>query len=400
MTAVRTVLISGASVAGPTLAHWLHHHGIEATVVERAPALRTGGYAIDVRGVAVDVAERMGVLDAVRAAATGVDDVCFVDARGRRRAAVQSTQSLSTDRSHEILRSDLVALLHAPTATHTEYLYDDSVTGLDQGPDGVRVTFERAAPRVFDLVVGADGLHSTTRRIAFGPEEPYRRFLESYISIFTVPNHLGLHRAVHLYNEPRRAVGTYHTPRAQDAQALLLVRTGEETGVDRAAPEEQRRFLRESFRGVGWEGARLLAEMDRAPDLYFDSVTQIRMDRWSTGRVTLVGDAAYGPSPMSGQGTSMAMVGAYVLAQELARHDDHTRALAAYERRMRPYVTANQAIADSGLGFLAPRTRLGIAGRDLLARAAPLLARRGGFESRIFTAAEALDLDSPAPVPR
>ncbi|WP_017571872.1 FAD-dependent monooxygenase [Nocardiopsis halotolerans] len=397
MTAVRNVLISGASIAGPALAHWLHRHGIGATVVERAPAPRTGGYAIDVRGVALDVAERMGVLDGIRSSVTEMTRATIVDARGRRGGGFEASSIATDGRSLELLRGDLVRLLHAPTTEYTEYLYGDSVAEIEQGEDGVRVTFEHAAPRVFDLVVGADGLHSTTRRIAFGPEEPHRRFLGSYLSIFTVPNHPGLDREAVLFNTPGRLVAMYHTPRAEGAKAMFALSAREENGVDRRPPRDQREFLRRTFTGHGWEADRVLAAMEEAPDFYFDSVTQIRMDRWSTGRVTLLGDAGYCPSPMSGQGSSLAMVGAYVLAGELARHDGHAAALAAYEARMRPFVRANQAVADAGTDFLLPRTRLGLVTRDLAVRAAPLLSRLGTFDTKLSRAAEALELDAPAP---
>lgn len=397
MTAVRNVLISGAGIAGPTLAHWLHHHGIEATVVERAPAPRTGGYAIDVRGTALDVAERMGVLDGVRASATEMSRATTVDARGRRTGGFEASSVTADGRSAELLRGDLVRLVHAPTTAYTEYLYGDSVTAIEQEPDGVRVAFERSGPRVFDLVVGADGLHSTTRRLAFGPEAPHRRFLGSYISIFTVPNHPGLDREAVLFNTPGRLVAMYHTPRARGAKAMLALSAREENGVDRRPPGQQREFLRRAFAGHGWEADRILEAMERAPDFYFDSVAQIRMDRWSTGRVTLLGDAGYCPSPMSGQGSSLAMVGAHVLARELARHDDHRAALAAYEARMRPFVAANQDIADRGQAFLLPRTRPALLARGLLLRLAPLLSSLGSFDNRLSRASEALELDAPAP---
>ncbi|MES0834870.1 FAD-dependent monooxygenase [Nocardiopsis tropica] len=401
MTAVQNVLISGAGIAGPALAHWLHRYGIAPTVVERAPAPRSGGYAVDVRGVALDVAERMGVLDGIAEHGTGMASASFVDARGRRIADFTPSQArtASEGRSRELLRGDLVRLLHEPTTAYTEYLYDDTVTALEQAPEGVHVSFAHAAPRVFDLVVGADGLHSTTRALAFGPEGPFRRFLNAYISICTVPNHLGLDREVLLHNLPGRAIALYHTPRAEGAKAMFLVSTRSETGIDRRPAGEQRRFLREAFTGAGWEAGRLLSETGAAPDFYFDSVTQIRARSWSAGRVVLLGDAAHCPSPASGQGSSLALVGAHVLAGELARHDAPAAALAAYEARMRPFVAANQAIADAGLGFLAPRTRTGIAVRNALVRAAPLLSRVGGFDSKLSTAAEALELDAPAPAP-
>lgn len=395
MAAVRNVLISGASIAGPALAHWLESHGIRSTVVEKAPALREGGYAIDLRGKAIDVAERMGVLDAVMAMTTQVARISMVDAEGRTKAGLEPGASSLSDRSLEILRGDLVSLIHEKTAA-TEYRFGDTITGLEQTGDGVHATFANADPQTFDLVVGADGLHSNVRGLAFGPEAPYRRFLNSYISIFTIPNHLGLDREARAHNTPGRFSAIYHSPRAEGAKGMLLHRTETESDIDRRPRDEQMTYLREVFAGMGWETGRILDEMDDAPDFYFDSVTQIAMDTWSAGRVTLLGDAGYGPSPMSGQGTSLAMVGAYVLAEELARRDDHESALAAYESRMRPYVAANQAIADSGLAFLAPRTAFGVAARNLLLKAVPLLSALSKFDTKLLKASEAIDLDATA----
>ncbi|MFD6096308.1 FAD-dependent monooxygenase [Nocardiopsis flavescens] len=398
MTAVHDVLISGAGVAGPALAHWLHHHGIRATVVERAPAPRPGGYAVDLRGVAVDVAERMGALAEIRRGVTGMGRASFVDSRGRRVAGFSSADALGGDRSLEILRGDLVRILHTPTEAYTEYLYDDTLTALEQDGDRVRATFERTAPRTFDLVVGADGLHSATRRIAFGPEERYARFLGAHISIFTIPDHLGLDREARLFNAPGRGSGMYRTPRAEGAKAIFIVRSAGAGGIDRRPPAEQRAYLRAEFGGLGWENDRILDAMDASGDFYFDSVTRIHMDTWSRGRITLLGDAGYCPSPMSGQGTSLALVGAYVLAAELARHGRAEDALAAYGARMRPYVDANQAVADAGLAVLAPRTRRGIVLRNTALRlGGPLVGLLGRLDRRLSDAAEGLDLDAPAP---
>ncbi|MEU6248631.1 FAD-dependent monooxygenase [Glycomyces sp. NPDC047010] len=393
MTAVRNVLISGASIAGPALAHWLGHHGIRAVLVEKAPARRTGGYAIDLRGKAIDVAERMGVLEGVRAAATGIEHVSTVDARGRIRARFGTGLVAPEDRSLEILRGDLVGLLH-DAAPGAEFRYGDTITELRQRDDGVVASFQGAQAEGFDLVVGADGLHSNTRALAFGPEPPFRRFLGAHVSIATVGDHLGLGDEVRLFNRPGRLAALYRTHRAEGAKALLLHRRPTESDIDRRPPAEQRRHLRDVFDGMGWETDRILSDMEGSPDFYFDSVTQIDMDAWHRGRVVLLGDAGYCPSPMSGQGTSLALVGAYVLADELARHDAVEPALAAYERRMRPFVAANQAIAAPGLAFLAPRTAFGIAARDGMLKAGPLLAFLGRFDTKLAKASEAIALDA------
>ncbi|RRR99394.1 FAD-dependent monooxygenase [Glycomyces terrestris] len=393
MTAVKNVLVSGASIAGPALAHWLGRRGVRAVVLEKAPARRTGGYAIDLRGKAVDVAERMGVLDGVRAAGTEIAGARMVGADGRTRAALGTGLIAPEDRDLEILRGDLVTLLHE-AAPDAEYRYGDSITALEDRGDRVAVEFASGAAEDFDLVVGADGLHSHTRALAFGPERPFRRFLQSYVSIATVPNRLGLDREAVLFNTPGRVAALYHTPRAAGAKALLLHRTGTETDIDRRSPAEQRAHLREVFAGTGWETDRILADFEDTDDFYFDSVTQIRMPTWSKGRVVLLGDAGYCPSPMSGQGTSLALVGAYVLAEELAARDEPEAALTAYERRMRPYAEANQAIAAPGLDFIAPATGFAIKARNALLKSGPLLRLLSRFDSKLSRAAEAIDLDA------
>ncbi|KAB2387813.1 FAD-dependent monooxygenase [Actinomadura montaniterrae] len=348
------VLISGAGIAGLTLAFWLRRHGFAPTVVERAPAIRAGGYKVDVRGAALTVAERMGLLDELRARRTGVRSGTVVNAAGKRVASMDGdTFGGRVHGDAEVLRGDLHRLLFE--RTDAEYLFGDSITGLTQTADGVEVAFDSGLVRTFDLVIGADGLHSATRALAFGPEERFVRDLGHRIAIFGVPNHLGLDREEVTYIGPGRTTLAYSVDGDADAKAMFLFRS-EEADVPRGrAAQEQ--ALAAAYAGEGWEVPRLLDGMAAAPDFYFDAVAQVRMDGWSSGRVALLGDAAYCASPASGQGTSLALVGAYVLAGELAAAGgDHEAGFAAYEREMRPFAERNQELGPANLKRMVMRT--------------------------------------------
>jgi 2-polyprenyl-6-methoxyphenol hydroxylase-like FAD-dependent oxidoreductase len=256
----------------------------------------------------------------------------------------------------EVLREDLTGLLAGLTRPHTRYVFGDSITALEQDDDGVHVTFERSRPATFDLVVGADGLHSRTRRLAFGPsgpsgsEEGCVHHLGAYVGVFTAPNFLGLDQWQVWMQTDGIGYGIYS---ARD-NAEMRVNMGfaaEPLAYDRRDLDGQRKLLADRVAGAGWETPRLVEAMWQAPDFYFDAMAQVRMDTWSTGRVTLLGDAGYCPSPLSGQGTSLALVGAYVLADALGRaKGDHRAGFAAYESRMRSFAEANQALATENPG--------------------------------------------------
>ncbi|MFI7135643.1 FAD-dependent monooxygenase [Nonomuraea sp. NPDC050153] len=338
----KSILISGASIAGTSTAYWLRRHGFDVTVVERAPAIREGGYKVDIRGAALQVVERMGLMAAVREASTDMRIATHYDARGRKVASMDADLfGGRTGDDAEIMRGDLNDLLYDLTRHDVEYVFGDSVTGIAE--DGT-VTFERSAPRRFDLVVGADGAHSNTRRIAFGEESEYARDLGYYISICTVPNTLGLDREEAVHVAPGRTANVYSTRRGTGAKALFMW-SSEPLAYDHRDIEGQKNLLVKAMAGVGWEVPELLESVRDAKDFYFDSVSQIHMDRWSKGRVVLVGDAAYCASPASGQGTSLALVGAYVLAGELAKGSG----VEGYEREMREYVDANQALGPANV---------------------------------------------------
>ncbi|VVJ24491.1 Oxidoreductase [Amycolatopsis camponoti] len=383
----RRVLISGASVAGPALAFWLHRHGFTPTVVERAPELRDGGYAVDFRGASLRVLDRMGLLAQVEAAATRMGDVTYVDGDDRPLAVTPATFQSG---ELEILRGDLSRILYDATKDDVEYVFGDSITGVLERDDGVTVTFEHGEPREFDLVVGADGLHSNVRSLVFGDESRYRRDLGYYVSICTVPNHLGLDRAGRFYNEPNRTVGVYSARDNTEAKALFWFGAGA-LDYDHRDVEQQRRIVEEKFGEVGWETSRLLDAMREAPDFYFDSASQIVLDSYSRGRVALVGDAAYCAAPLSGMGTSLAIVGAYVLAGELAGRD-HVSAFAAYEQEMRGFVDACQKLAQGNGKWFVPPTRGWIRLRNLNYKLLPYLPWRKMIEELPLKAGNAITL--------
>ncbi|GAA2307271.1 FAD-dependent monooxygenase [Nonomuraea roseoviolacea subsp. roseoviolacea] len=388
------ILISGASIAGTTTAYWLRRHGFTPTVVERAPAIRKGGYKVDVRGAALDVIERMGLLDAVRARGTDMRHATHYDAAGRPVATMDADLfGGRTGDDAEIMRGDLNELLYDLTRDDVEYIFDDTVTGIAE--DGT-VTFERSAPRRFDLVIGADGVHSVTRRLAFGPEERFRRDLGAHISISTVPNHLGLDREEAVHAAPGRTANVYSTRQDPTAKALFMWSSPSQTPGHRD-PARQKELLAEAMAGVGWEVPALLEAVRRSDDFYFDSVSQIHMDRWSRGRVVLVGDAGYCASPASGQGTSLALVGAYVLAGELARHGVEGGGLDRYESVMRPFVAANQKLGPANLKGMVMGSRLAIRFQLFMIRLLPHLPGRDRMIERvagaIHRAANAISLE-------
>jgi 2-polyprenyl-6-methoxyphenol hydroxylase-like FAD-dependent oxidoreductase len=293
-----TVLVSGAGVAGPVVAYWLRRCGFRPTIVERRPALGLGdgGHAVDLFGAAVEVIERMGLLDAVHAARTRTVALSLIRP-GRRPVDVDMSALVTgvSSRHVEILRGDLVNVLHGATRDDVEYMFGDAVTGLTDSEGGVEVTFAHGPPRRFDLVVGADGLHSGIRRLVFGnvPEH----FLGGYLGVFTVPYEIRPRGRMLGYSAVDRTVGVYEVGGDGRARALFMFRSADELDYDHRDSARQRQLLRTAFAGLGWDVPRLLEALDTADDFYFDAISQIRMPSWSRGRVTLVGDAGYCPGP-------------------------------------------------------------------------------------------------------
>jgi 2-polyprenyl-6-methoxyphenol hydroxylase-like FAD-dependent oxidoreductase len=358
---VTDVLVSGASVAGTTVAYWLAHHGYSVTVVERYPGLRPGGQAIDVRGPALTVLERMMLRAAADHRRTRIRGASVVDRDGNDLS--QDTESTPTggliaNPDIELLRDDLIELLYEATQLNTEYIFDDSIAALEDDGTSVTVTFERAAARSFDLVIGADGLHSNVRRLVFGPEEQFIEHLGTHAAIFTVPNFLGLDYWQTWHYGDSTMVGVYSARNNTEARAMVGFMDAD-LRIDYRDTEAQLAELERRMADDGWVRPQLLQYMRAAPDFYFDEMSQIKMDSWSKGRVALVGDAGYCCSPLSGQGTSVALLGAYILAGELAAASqdgavDYELGFANYHKEFDDYVKRNQWLVVDNIPGGAP----------------------------------------------
>ncbi|MGW0393793.1 FAD-dependent monooxygenase [Streptomyces sp. NPDC003042] len=358
-----TVLISGASIAGPALAYWLGRHGFRPTVVEIAPALRTGGQAVDFRGEThLGVLDRMGILDELRRIQTGGTPMTFVDSDEKELLHLPAEFAGG---DIEVLRGDLSRVLH-DASLPTEYVFGDSITSLTETGTGVDVTFRHAPLRTFDIVIGADGLHSHVRRLAFGPEERYVTHLGYYAAGWSLPNDMDLRPGSTGHNSLGRLAGVGPSPADPTRAGAFFVFASPQLTYDRHDPAAQKALVSQAFAGLPWKVDHLLGSLATAEDLYFDSISRADVDTWSTGRIALVGDAACGAT-IGGMGTGTGIVAAYVLAGELARSPENPQAaFTRYESLVRPYAQACQKGGDRTGPFLAPATALGLWLRNTL----------------------------------
>lgn len=351
------IAISGAGVAGAALAHWLHRTGHTPTLIEQAPHFRTGGYMIDFWGVGYRVARLMGLEDQIVAAGYDIKSIRSVGADGHTKADVDAEvfRNISGADFTSLPRGDLAGAVYDTIDGEIDTRFGDSITSLVDRPDAVGVTFEHAPPDEFDLVIGADGLHSNVRRLVFGPDEDFEHYLGCKVAACVVDGYRPRDELVYVtYNTPGRQVARFAL-RGDRTMFLFVWRAGHD---DRLPPKEQ---LRNAFGDAGWECEQILAAVDTVDELYFDVVSQIKMDRWSQGRVLVIGDAAGCISLLGGEGTGLAMTEAYVLAGELQRAaGDHRIAFGRYEERLRPFIAGKQAGAERMLGFFATRTRFGL----------------------------------------
>jgi 2-polyprenyl-6-methoxyphenol hydroxylase-like FAD-dependent oxidoreductase len=382
------VLISGAGIAGPALAYWLGGRDFEVTVVERALTLREGGQAVDFRGpVHREVLERMRLWGPILERQTPGCDLVLLDSRGR---PAVTLPSLMMSGDVEILRGDLSRLLYEHSAISACYRFGEQITDISQSGTGVAVRFSHGAPEQYDLVVGADGLHSGVRALVFGAESRYLVHHGYRLATFSLPDVLDLRGRAYTYTVPGRSV-TVRSEGHGRARASFIF-AGAPLGEERGNAVRTGQLLREAYRDVQWEVPRLLAHVDAADDLYIDQIGSIVIERYGKGRVVLLGDAAYGGT-LGGQGTPLAIVGAYVLAEELvAAHGDVRAAVARYEALMRPYAIEGQKGAKNVGRFFAPKTALGLALRDLFYRAMTSRPLMRQFEKLVKASASKCEL--------
>lgn len=359
------ILISGAGVAGPTLAYWLLRHGFTPTLVESAPRLRTGGYIIDFWGAGFEIANRMGLLPSFRPYAYTVGEIRVVDDRGHTAARLPTQAFFKMTRGQflSIARGDLAACIYAALDGKVETLFGDRVVRLEQSDSGVEVGFASRPARHFDLVIGCDGLHSGIRQLVYGDEWQFEKYLGFKVAAFDVRGYAQRDELVYImHTAVGRQIARFSM---HDNRTMFLFTFKDDDPSLPATLPKQKSLLREQFGSMGWETPQILDALDQTTDLYIDRVSQIHMgpapDSWSSGRVTLLGDAAFAVSLLAGQGTALSMIAAYILAGELRRASgDHTRAFAEYQRRFGPFVLAKQKAAPRLAGFFAPSSRLAL----------------------------------------
>ncbi len=366
----KTVLISGIGIAGPTLAYWLAKGGFQPTLVEQAPELRTGGYVIDFWGLGYDIAERMELKDDIDRAGYHVREMRIVGDQSERVAGFGTRvfDELTGGRYVTLGRTDLSRLLFEKTKDRIETRFDNAIVGLEEQADGVWVQFRHGGGQRFDLVIGADGLHSNVRSIVFGPQGRFEKRLGYVVAAFEVSGYRPRDEDVYLmYGQPGRMLGRFTQ---RDERTLFLFVFAADDDFLPTTLDARKAMLREQYNDGKWECVRILDELDRTPELYFDRVSQIGMESWSRGRVALVGDAAFCVSLAAGQGSALAMVGAYVLAGELvSAGGQHQTAFGKYESLLRAYIDKKQRGAQRFAGAFAPKTRFGLWFRNQMTRA-------------------------------
>ena len=356
----RNILISGAGIAGTTLAFWLKKFGFNPTIIEIAPKLREGGYAIDFMGAGYDVAERMDIVTKLKKVDIDFSKLSFVDKNNKEKGTMnyQKIKKFLNGRAFTLLRSDLAKVIYNSLGKDTEVIFGDTINNIEQDDEKVVVTLRSGTKRDFDLVIGADGLHSNVRKLVFGKETQFEKYFGYYTSSYTINNFSVGNDRFSMYNVPYKQVAVYSNKESQTTTFFIF--TSPEK-LPYSGVEKQKQILKSEFEHSGWKCPELLSEMDSATDFYFDSISQIMMEKWSKGRVSLVGDAGYCPSLLSGKGSTLAMVGAYILAGELKEaNGNYQEAFKQYGILFKPFMDKKQKAARLFAKSFIPKSNFGI----------------------------------------
>ncbi len=355
MSAINKILVIGAGIAGPAVCYWLKRFGFSPTLIEKSSSLRKGGQAVDIRGVAVDIVKKMGIYGQICNMRTQIELGRHVDSNGQLVHEEKGERfGFRQDEEVEIIRGDLIEILMNAIEGVPCY-FDQLIDRIEQSNDQVKVHFKDGRNEFYDLVIGADGIHSATRRLAFNQDEYQLVYLGTYVSIFSIPNYLHLNHSEIMCESNQKMAIISSDLNPKIAQAGLLFRSPNVLDNMRNVNQQQE-LLRDLFRDFGWELPKILELMSDSDDFYFDLVAQVKMKSWIKGRVALLGDAGYCASLHSGQGSSLALIGAYILAGELKKSlGNYTHAFNIYNELLHPLVEANQKLGIwSSESFLVP----------------------------------------------
>ncbi len=365
----RNILISGAGIGGTTLAYWLKQYGFNPTLVERAPSFRTGGYIIDFWGLGFDVAEKMKILPALRERGYIADEIRVLNSRGQKVGGFDADifRSHLGERFISILRSDLAKVISEKLSQDVETIFSDSIMSMSEDSDGIDVSFQNGNSRRFDLVIGADGLHSTVRSLAFGGDEPFEKKLGYYAAAFTTEGFRPRNAGVYVcYSMAGKQLARFALRNDRTIFFLIFAENKRCKSNGQIEPKE---IIRKVFSNSCWESEAVMKAMHASDDFYFDSVSQIHMSSWSQGRVALTGDAAFCPSLLAGQGAALAMTGSYILASELKMADgDYVTAFRIYEQLLQQFILKKQKGAERIGALFAPRSKAGVFVRNQLTK--------------------------------
>ncbi|TDE15597.1 FAD-dependent monooxygenase [Dyadobacter psychrotolerans] len=356
---MKKILVSGASISGPTLAYWLHKYAFEVTLVERAAELRLGGQNIDVKGPALEVVRKMNLEEEIRAANTTEIGIRFVNVKNEIIAEFPVDSSLSMTQELEILRGDLVQILYKRTKAHVRYIFGDAITALNQNAEQVSVTFSSGKTEDFDLVVSAEGIGSHTRKLIFGDEIKFK-YLGLYTAYLTIKKASTDSRWARWCNVVGGIIFVLRPDNYETTRASVTF-LSPELGYEKLSVEEKKDVLIKKIKNVGWEAERIVQEIKDSDDLYFERVSQVKATKWSHGRFCLTGDAAWCVTPIAGKGVDLSMSGAYILAGELSKTDDYEQAFMNYENRMRPFVESSQKLPPGVPRIVYPTSKIGVA---------------------------------------